>query len=163
MCIVLTCRFQLSIKIIWFDLCTNLILRSLRYVISTSHFRVWSLWTIYHFPVPVSPVFVECGTEDCNFGKFGCFGTCSLFKYISMHSCTALNSGRPRVWFLMGLLGFFIDVILPATLCPGVYSTSKRNELQEYSLGYKRGRCLELTTLPHSCADRLEILGASIS
>ena len=33
-----------------------------------------------------------------------------------------------------------------------------RNEYQESFLGVKDGRCVELTTLPHSCADFLEIL-----
>jgi len=40
---------------------------------------------------------------------------------------------------------------------PGVDSTSKRNEYQEYFLGGKGGRCLGMTTLPPSCADCLEI------
>jgi hypothetical protein len=35
----------------------------------------------------------------------------------------------------------------------GVDSTSNRNEYQEYSLGYKSGRCVGLTALPPSCAD----------
>ena len=32
-----------------------------------------------------------------------------------------------------------------------------RNEYQEYFLGGKGGQCIGLTTLPHSCADSLEI------
>jgi len=40
---------------------------------------------------------------------------------------------------------------------PGVDSVCKRNEYQEYFLGGKDGRCVGLTTLPHSCADCLEI------
>jgi hypothetical protein len=40
---------------------------------------------------------------------------------------------------------------------PGVDSASNRNEYQEYVLGGKGVRCLELTTLPPSCADCLEI------
>jgi len=40
---------------------------------------------------------------------------------------------------------------------PGVNSASKRNEYQEYFLGGKGIRCVELTTLPPSCADCLEI------
>jgi len=46
---------------------------------------------------------------------------------------------------------------------PGVDSTSNRNEYQEYFLGDKGGRCLGLTTLATSCADCLEIWGASTS
>jgi len=41
--------------------------------------------------------------------------------------------------------------------CPVVDSTSNRNEYQKYILGGKGGRCVGLTTLPHSCADYLEI------
>ena len=40
----------------------------------------------------------------------------------------------------------------------GVYTTSNRNEYQEYFLGAKGGRCLVLTSLPRSCDDCLEIL-----
>ena len=36
-------------------------------------------------------------------------------------------------------------------------STLNRNEYQRYLLGGKRGRSVELTILPPSCADRLEI------
>jgi hypothetical protein len=37
------------------------------------------------------------------------------------------------------------------------HSVSNRNEYQEYFLGGKGGRCLELTIIPHSHADCLEI------
>ena len=40
---------------------------------------------------------------------------------------------------------------------PGVDSASNRNEYQEYFLGGKGGQGVGLTTLPHSCADCLEI------
>jgi hypothetical protein len=46
---------------------------------------------------------------------------------------------------------------------PGVDSTSNRNEYQEYLVQGKGGWCVGLTTLPPSCADCLEILGASNS
>jgi hypothetical protein len=39
----------------------------------------------------------------------------------------------------------------------GVDKTSNRNKYQEYFLEGKGGRCVGLTTLPHSCADCLEI------
>jgi hypothetical protein len=61
---------------------------------------------------------------------------------------TAFQAGRSRVRFPMWSLGFFID------------SASNTNE---YLLGGKCGRCVGLTTLPPSCVDRLEILGASTS
>jgi len=44
---------------------------------------------------------------------------------------------------------------------PGVESSSNTNEYQGYILGCKGGRCVGLTTFPPSCADCLEILGAS--
>ena len=40
---------------------------------------------------------------------------------------------------------------------PGVDSASDRNKYQKYFLGSKGGRCVRLTTLPHSCAVCLEI------
>jgi hypothetical protein len=36
-------------------------------------------------------------------------------------------------------------------------AVSDRNEYQEYFLWGKGGRCVRLTTLPHSCAGGLEI------
>ena len=45
---------------------------------------------------------------------------------------------------------------------PGVDSAYNRNACQEYLLEYKGGRCVGLTLSP-SCADCLEILGASTS
>jgi hypothetical protein len=45
----------------------------------------------------------------------------------------------------------------------GSTQTLNRNEYQEYFLGGKVGRCVGLTTLPPSCADCLEIVGASTS
>jgi hypothetical protein len=46
---------------------------------------------------------------------------------------------------------------------PGVNLASSRNEYQGYLLGGKVGLCVGMTTLPPSCADCLEILGASAS
>jgi hypothetical protein len=46
---------------------------------------------------------------------------------------------------------------------PGIDWASNRNEYQEYLLGGKGSRCVGPTTLPPSCADCLEILGASNS
>jgi hypothetical protein len=42
-----------------------------------------------------------------------------------------------QVRFLMGYLGFFIDLILLAHYGPGVHSTSNRNGYQRYLLGIK--------------------------
>ena len=52
-----------------------------------------------------------------------------------------------------GVIGIFIDIILPAT----VDSASNRNEYQEYFLGGKGGRCIGVTILPPSRVDCLEI------
>ena len=41
-----------------------------------------------------------------------------------------------------------------------VDTVSNRSEQRLYILGSKVGQCVGLTTLPHSCADSLEILGA---
>ena len=43
---------------------------------------------------------------------------------------------------------------------PGVDSASNTNEFQVSCLRSKGGWCVRLTTLPHSCADFLKILGA---
>jgi len=51
-------------------------------------------------------------------------------------------------------LEFFIDIILPAALW---HWASNRNVYREYFLGVRGGRCVQLTTLPPSCADCLEI------
>jgi len=50
----------------------------------------------------------------------------------------------------VGVLEFFIVIILPTHNGPGVDSASNRNEYQEYFLGGKGGRCVGLTTLPPS-------------
>jgi hypothetical protein len=69
---------------------------------------------------------------------------------------------RLRVRLLMGPLRFFIDII-QQHYGPGIDSNFKRNKYQEYLLGGKGGRCIGLTTLPPTCANSLEIVGASPS
>jgi hypothetical protein len=54
-------------------------------------------------------------------------------------------------------LEFFIDIILLVAPWPWANSASNSNEYQEYFLAGKGGRCVRLTTLPHSRADCLEI------
>ena len=48
-----------------------------------------------------------------------------------------LQIGRSLVRFQMVSLEFFIDIILPIALWPGVYSASNKNEYQEDFLGVK--------------------------
>jgi hypothetical protein len=50
-------------------------------------------------------------------------------------------------------LELFIDIILPATLGPGVDTASNRNEYQEYFLGGKDGRYVEQAMLLLSCLE----------
>lgn len=54
-----------------------------------------------------------------------------------------------------GVIGIFMDFILP----PGIDSAYKRNEYQGFLLRGKGGRSLELTTLPSSRTEGLDILG----
>jgi hypothetical protein len=63
----------------------------------------------------------------------------------------------------MESMGVFIDLILQATVGPGINSTSNRNEYLGYILRGKGGRCIGLTTLAPACADCLEILEAPTS
>ena len=46
---------------------------------------------------------------------------------------------------------------------PGVDSASNRNKYQEHFLSGKGDQCTELTTIPLSCADYLEILDISLN
>jgi hypothetical protein len=57
-------------------------------------------------------------------------------------------------------LEFFIDIISQPHYGPGIDSTSNRNEYQEYFLGGKGGRCVELTNLPNSWTDCLAKSGS---
>ena len=42
----------------------------------------------------------------------------SALKFVGVHGGTALQTGRSQFWFPMVSLEFFIDIILPAALCP---------------------------------------------
>jgi len=64
------------------------------------------------------------------------------------------------VRFPVGLLEFFIDMILTAAQWPWGRLSPEQKWVPG---GGKGGQCIGLTTLPPSCADCLEILGASTS
>ena len=59
---------------------------------------------------------------------------------------------RREFRFPMASFGFSFDLIRPYHVGPGVDSASNGNEYQGYILWGKGGRCVELTTLPPSCA-----------
>jgi len=58
---------------------------------------------------------------------------------------TALQAGRSRIWFPLVSVKFFVEIILPAAVNPGVDSAPNRNKYQEYFLGDKGSRCAGLT------------------
>jgi hypothetical protein len=68
---------------------------------------------------------------------------------------------KPEVHRFDSRLEFFIGIILPAL--GSTQPLTETSSYQECLLGGKSGRCVRLTTLPPSCADCLEILGASTS
>jgi len=72
-------------------------------------------------------------------------------------SGTALQAGRSRVRFPMVSLEFFINIILPASLCPWGWLSLQQKWVPGIFPGCKGGRCVGLTTLPPSCADCLDI------
>ena len=70
---------------------------------------------------------------------------------------TVLQPRRSGVQFPMLSLAFFIDTILLAALWPWGRLRLQQNCVSGIFRGGKGGRCVGLTTLPHSCADCLEI------
>jgi len=70
---------------------------------------------------------------------------------------TVLQAGRSLVRFPMVSFEFFINIILPATLC--VRSTQPLTEMsiRNSSSGSKGGWCVELTILPSPHVDCLKI------
>ena len=80
-------------------------------------------------------------------------------KAVPVHAMKAFRETRSKTQGARcGVIGVFIDIILPAALWPwGFDSASNRSEYQEYFLGGKGGWRVGLTTLPRSCAECLEI------
>ena len=76
-----------------------------------------------------------------------------IYIYIYMYICwgPTLQARGYRTRSPTVSLEFFIDIILPAALWPGVDSASNGSEYREYFLGGKGGQCVGLT-LPPSCA-----------
>ena len=74
-----------------------------------------------------------------------------------------LHARRSRVRFPMRSLGFLIALILPVALWPLDDSASNKTQHQGSSLECKDSRCVELTSLPISCVDFLEIQAVSTS
>jgi hypothetical protein len=70
---------------------------------------------------------------------------------------TALQAGRSRVRFPMVSLEFFIDIILPAAIWPWGWLSLWQKWVPGIFPGGKDGRYLDLTYLPPSYADCLEI------
>jgi hypothetical protein len=63
-------------------------------------------------------------------------------------SGTALQPGRPQVWFPLGSLYFLLPWFFWLRCGPGVDTTSSGNAYQEYLLQGKGGRWVGLTNLP---------------
>jgi hypothetical protein len=91
-----------------------------------------------------------------------------FFRFIEIavgHLVEALCYKPEGRWFdsRLGHWDFSLTYSFRPRCGPGVDSASNKNDYQEYLLGGKSSRCVRLTTLPHSYADLLEILGASNS
>jgi hypothetical protein len=86
-----------------------------------------------------------------------------VFKGLSMKN----NKHKERNEFHSVRCSINLNVAVESWLyVPGVDSVSNKNKYEEYLRGGgggKGGRCIRLKTLPPSCADFLEILGASTS
>jgi hypothetical protein len=57
-----------------------------------------------------------------------------------------LHAGRTRFRVPLRSSNILNHLIFPATLGPGVYSATNRNEYREFGLGIKRGRRVRLIT-----------------
>jgi len=91
--------------------------------------------------------------------------------YNIVHSCVRTGGTRWRSWLRQCATSQKVEGLIPDDVIeifqlhnpsgphygPGVDSASSRNEYQEYFLGGKGGRCVDLTNLPPSCDDFLEI------
>jgi hypothetical protein len=72
------------------------------------------------------------------------------------------GGGRSLFRFSMWSLGFFIELILPATTCPwGRLSLKRKGGTRDISWDVG-GRCTGLTTLPPTCSECLKTPGLTL-
>jgi len=95
------------------------------------------------------------------------YGPVGLFHWalVPPHSSLFISLGWTLIWEKKNYILYFkLTWFFQLHYGPGADSASNRNKYQDYHLGGgKGGRCVGLTSLPSSCADFLEILGASTS
>jgi len=81
------------------------------------------------------------------------------WRHMGNRGIAPLIANQPRykrVWFPMVPLEFFIDIILSAAVWLWGRLSLWQKWVSGIFLGGKGGRCVRLTTLPHSCTDCLE-------
>ena len=74
-----------------------------------------------------------------------------------------LQAGTSRVRFPIWSFGFFINLIIPSAIWPLSLTQPLTEKSKKDVFWGKGGRCLGLIPLPPSCADCLELPGASTS
>jgi hypothetical protein len=116
-----------------------------------------SLFTAFktHFINVMILVAVRLRFRLCQFNVIGTmmdWGRCP-WLYIWLKHCATCWKVRIPI----ASLEFFIDIILLATLWPGVNSASNRNEYKKCVLGVKSGRCVGMKPLQLSCAHFLDV------
>jgi hypothetical protein len=148
--------------------------RSLRLQLASHHWQQWTVlsltnqaaasihkyWPCIVGEVTKTTTHITLTKKTHRLNKSFC-ASCLVFFYTQYTGVcssavgwgTALQAGRSQVWFTMGSLRFFIDLMFQPHYGPGVNSASNRNVYQGFSVGGTGGRCVGLTTLPSSCAD----------
>ena len=109
------------------------------------------------FPTGASSGPVSCGTAlQASSGPVSC-GTALQASSGPVSCGTALQARRSRFRFSK------LSYPSVRTMALGSTQSVTAMSSRRYLLEHKEGRCVQLTTLPHSCADFLEILGSSTS